>query len=181
MPSLAQQFLINPVAFMHNRAILIPAQVPAGNGEFEFVAQGDAAAVLQRGMVIPGFYVKPVANNDNPFVLPTQHTEPYFMFTDAMNGCQLIAYGPDRQHLIVEHNNYIGLPANYAAHLAAIQATNPAYLFHMTAAMADNIPGQAYDPNHGSNIVGEYSRAGGWRFWVRDRFDQNQGTVYGPF
>lgn len=182
--SLTSQFLASPVTFMRSYAILIPAQVPAKGGTFVFSPQGTSAAVLQvgtTGTVIRGYYVKPVANNNNQYTLPTQMGNAYYMFTDQMNGCQFIAYGPDRQHLTVEHNNFISNPAQYAVRLATIQATNPAYLFHMTSTGVDNIPGSTYNPAHGVNIVGEYSTAGGWRFWVRDRVDLNQGTVYGPF
>ena len=105
---------------MRERAILIPAQISAGNAKFQFVPQGAHAALLQptdQTTNIPGYYARPVANNNNLYALPTQQPDEYYMLTDAMNGCQFLAYGPDRQHVTVEHNNYIDTPANYVTRL----------------------------------------------------------------
>lgn len=182
--SLTSDFLNNHQGFMMGQAILIPAQIPAGNGNFQFQAQGAHAALVQtsaQGTNIPGYYVKPVANNNNVFALPTQQPGTYYMLTDGMNGCQFIAYGPDRQHVTVEHNNFINNPLNYAARLNQVQQNNNPYLFNIGAGANDNVPTGIYDPAHGINIVGEYTTANGWRFWIRDRVDQNQGTLYGPF
>ncbi|MEQ9917125.1 hypothetical protein ABRQ01_10675 [Pectobacterium aroidearum] len=181
--SLTSDFLANHVAFMRDQAILIPAQIPAGNGKFQFVPQGAHAALLQRTdqtTNIPGYYAHAVANNDNIYILPTQQPNKYYMLTDAMNGCQFLAYGPNRQHVTVEHNNYIGNNANYAARLQTIAGQNHAYFFHISAE-GNNIPNGLYNAQQGINIVGEYTTANGWRFWVRDRIDLNNGTVFGPF
>jgi hypothetical protein len=182
--SITSDFLSNSQTFMSNRAILIPAQIPAKNGNFQFQAQGDHAALLQTaaaGTNIHGYYVHPVADNNNIYALPTQQAGTYYMLTDAMNGCQFMAYGPDRQHITVEHNNFISTPANYAVRLNQIQLQNNAYFFHLGAGANDNIVNHVYDPAHGINIIGVYAIASGWRFWVRDRVDQNQGNIYGPF
>ena len=182
--SLTRDFLNNFQNFMHDHVLLVPAQVAPKDGQFKLQAQGNHAAVVENSNSqsdINGYYVHPVANNDNVYALPTQQDETYYMLTDTMNGCQFIAYGPDRQHVTVEHNNYIGNPANYALRLAAIQAQNPAYIWHISAAAADNIVGGTYDPAHGINLVGTYDQQNGWRFWVRERVDQNQGQIYGPF
>lgn len=181
--SLTSDFLANQVTFMRTQAILIPAQIPPRGGNFQFAAQGPNAALLQTANPntnISGYYVHPIANNNNEYALPTQQAGAYYMLTDAMNGCQFLAYGPDRQHVTVEHNNFIGNPANYAVRLAAIAAQHPAYFFHISAGANNNIPAGTYNAQQGINIVGQYSTANGWRFWVRDRIDQNQGTVYGP-
>jgi len=181
---LTTDFLNNPVAFMSNRAILIPNGVTPRNGRFEFTAQGDAAALLrsapQQG--VAGYYVHPVADSPNQYALPTQQAAPYFMFTDQMNGCQFIAYGPDRHHVTVEHNNYIGDPGNYAQQLAAVRADGPAYVFSLTAADANaaDIAGGTYNRLQGVNVVGQYSPQAGWRFFVRDAAGHNRGQVYGP-
>lgn len=182
--SLTTDFLANLPNFMADQAILIPAQIPAKNGNFQFAAQGAHAALMQVATGtpnIPGYYVKPVANNNNEFALPTQQPGTYYMLTDQMNGCQFIAYGPDRQHVTVEHNNFINDPGQYALRLAAIQATHPAYLFHMTAGAANNINAGVYNSMQGVNIVGYYTAGAGWNFRVRDRVDQNNGHVYGPY
>ncbi|OHX10392.1 hypothetical protein BI347_21640 [Chromobacterium sphagni] len=181
--SLTTDFLENPQGFMRSQAILIPAQVSPGNGKYQFSAQGAHAAVLQSTAAspnIPGFYAHPVANNINLFVLPTQQPARYYMFTDGMNGCQFLAYGPDRQHITVEHNNFISDPARYAARLAEVMAQRHAYLLHISPSGVNNIPAGQYNSQQGVNIVGEYAQANGWRFWARDRVDQNQGAVYGP-
>ncbi len=181
--SLTSDFLANPVTFMREQAILIPAQIPAGNAKLQFVPQGAHAALLQltdQTTNIPGYYARPVANNNNLYALPTQQPDKYYMLTDAMNGCQFLAYGPDRQHVTVEHNNYIGNPANYATRLQTIIEQHHAYFFHFSAG-ANDIPNSLYDAQQGINIVGEYTTANGWRFWVRNRVDLNQGTIYGPF
>ena len=62
---------------------------------------------------INGYYVRPLADNNNIYTLPTQQPDTYYMLTDLLNGCQFIAYGQDRQHLTVEHNNFISNPNNY--------------------------------------------------------------------
>ncbi|HXC06993.1 MAG TPA: hypothetical protein VNZ86_19675 [Bacteroidia bacterium] len=180
--SLTTDFLANPIAFMRTQSILIPAQVTGGNGHFQFAAQGAHAAVLQNAGAgnIPGYYAQPVANNNNVFALPTQQPATYSMLTDAMNGCQFLAYGPDRQHITIEHNNFIGNPALYAARLNTITLQNHAYFLHLTATGVNNIPGGTYDPASGLNVVGQYTTANGWRFYVRDNVGANAGTVYGP-
>lgn len=181
--SLTSDFLNNHQNFMRTQAILIPAQIPARDGRFRFIAQGANAALLQTSTEatdIHGYYAQPVANNNNIYPLPTPQPGTYYMLTDGMNGCQFIAYGPDRQHITVEHNNFIGNPANYAARLAVITGQGHAYLFHISAGGNNNIPNGVYDPQQGINVVGEYTTINGWRFWVRDRLDQNQGTIYGP-
>lgn len=182
--SLTTDFLANYQAFMPTHAILIPAQIAAGNGGFQFNAQGVYAALLQTaqaGTNIKGYYVHPVANNNNVFALPTQQPNTYYMLTDALNGCQFIAYGPDRQHVTVEHNNFINNPATYAVRLAQIQQQNYPYLFHITAGAINDITHGSYNPQQGINIVAGYTTISGWQFWVRDRVDQNQGQLYGPF
>ncbi len=181
--SLTSDFLSNYQKFMKGQAILIPNGIQERNGSFKFQAQGAYAAVLQSansGSTIRAFYAKPFANNNNAYALPTQIKKPYFMLTDQMNGCQFMAYGPDRQHVTVEHNNFIGNPANYAARLNTIQLQNNAYIFHISAGVS-NIAGGTYNNLYGINIVGDYTKNSGWRFWVRDRVDQNQGQLYGPF
>ncbi|MCC3409690.1 MAG: hypothetical protein JGK17_29895 [Microcoleus sp. PH2017_10_PVI_O_A] len=182
--SLTSDFLADFKTFMRLQAILIPSQIPARNGNFQFIAQGLHAALVQTaaaGTNIPGYYVHPVANNNNIYALPTQQKGTYYMITDGMNGCQFLAYGPDRQHITVEHNNFINDPANYDVRLKQIQQQNPKYLFHISAGSKDQIANGIYDRAHGINIVGEYTIINGWRFWVRDRVDQNQGQVYDPF
>jgi hypothetical protein len=169
---------------MKKYVILIPAQVPPRNGTFQFHAQGSNAALLQTagsGTAILGYYVHPIANNINQYTLPTQNPQPYYMFTDQMNGCQFIAYGSNRQHVTVEHNNFINNPAKYDERLNKIRQEHPKYLFHMSAGANDQITNGIYDRQHGVNIVSEYTTTNGWRFWVRDRVDQNQGQVHGPF
>ncbi len=182
--TLTANFLMNHQGFMSTHAILIPAQVPANNGRFKLTAQGANAALVEasnQNSDINGFYVHPVANNNNIYILPTQQPDTYYMLTDGMNGCQFIAYGPDRQHITVEHNNFINNAANYTTRLNYIANQNFNYFFHISAGTANNIPNGAYIPMQGINIIGEYRAVNGWRFWVRDRVDQNQGNIYGPF
>lgn len=181
--SLTSNFLADRVTFMRKQAILIPAQIPAGNSSFQFIPQGPHAAYLQpynKTPNISGYYVRAVANNHNLYALPTQQPNKYCMLTDAMNGCQFLAYGPDRQHVTVEHNNYIATPANYVARLQFIAGQHHAYFFHISNG-ANDIPNGLYDAQQGINIVGEYTVANGWQFWVREHVDLDQGTVYGPF
>ncbi len=182
--SLTSDFLTNHQGFMRTHAILIPAQIPARDGTFQFTAQGANAALLQTSTQttnIPGYYVHPVANDNNIYALPTQQTGTYYMLTDGMNGCQFLAYGPDRQHITVEHNNFIDNPANYAARLDHIAGQHHEYFFHISADANNNIPNGIYNNQQGINIIGDYTITNGWRFWVRDRVDQNQGNIYGPF
>jgi len=186
--SLSTDFINSPQNFIINHSILIPGGTTAphaGNGNFQFNANGVNSALLQSsapGTNIAGYYARPVPNNNNVFPLPTQQQNDYFMFTDAMNGCQFIAYGPDRQHVTVEHNNFIGNPAAYALRLAAIVAQGHTYFFHLTAGAAPfNVAQGNYDLLTGLNIIGRYTQQYGWTFWVRDRLDQNIGNLVGPF
>jgi hypothetical protein len=181
--SLTTDFLDNYANFMANQAILIPAQVPKKNQKLDFLPQGAHAAYLKKtdkSVYIPGYYVQPVANNINEYALPTQQPGTYYMFTDAMNGCQFLAYGPDRQHVTVEHNNFIDDNDRYVERLQYITDQNYPYFYHISAGL-NNIPNGTYNFMQGVNIVGEYTVANGWYFSVRDRVDLENGTVYGPF
>lgn len=182
--SLTSDFLNNPQSFIRTRVIGIPGGIPPRDGKFKLVENGTIAALLQtttESVRINGYYVRPLADNNNIYTLPTQQPDTYYMLTDLLNGCQFIAYGQDRQHLTVEHNNFISNPNNYAVRLANIQSQNYPYLWHLTATPQNNIPNGTYNPMQGANIIGEYTGANGWKFWVRDRLDLDTGTVYGPF
>ncbi|EFA7747765.1 TPA: hypothetical protein OF519_005169 [Escherichia coli] len=180
--SLTSYFLSSHVKFMSEQAILIPGQTPPGDSRFQFVPQGEHAALLlltTQTEKIQGYYVHPIANN-NVYSLPSQQRGKYYMFTDAMNGCQFLAYGPDRQHITVEHNNYISYHDNYITRLNFIKEQQHNYFFHLSAG-GNDIPNGLYNSLQGINIVGEYTTINGWRFWVRDHVDLNKGSIYGPF
>jgi hypothetical protein len=172
--SLNSDFSANPAKFIIDHVVLVPGGINAGEGRF-VLTENSAVSCLLKGSTsvsdLRGFHAEPAPNDDNVFALPVTVD---FMFTDLVNGCQFVAYGPDRQHVTVEHNNYIGNPGNYATRLATITAQNHAYFFSLRHNMD-------YDPMQGANVLGNYTRTNGWRFWVRQRQDLDRGTLGGPF
>ncbi len=166
-------FAANPAQFIVTKAILIPGGINAGAGRFNLADNGNASCLLQATNSprdLRGYYAKPLPNANNDFALPTTSD---YMFTDLLNGCQFMAYGADRQHVTVEHNNFITTPANYAARYLTVHGAGHAYFFGMR-------PVTDYNALQGLCIIGTYDRQNGWRFWVRQRVDLARGVLAGP-
>lgn len=179
--SLNSDFYSNTKYFMQNRAILTPSSINAKMGDFQLITEGNYASLLSKATSsdkIPGYFVKAMPNSINEYALPTQQSDLFVMYTDQLNGCQFIAYGPDRQHIVVEHNNFISNPALYAERLREVIAQKPEFLFYMSPGDTNNILNHTYNKLQGLNIVGRYSKAAGWSFYVRDRLDMPAGNVY---
>lgn len=187
---LTPAFLDDFKSFMRYNVILIPDTVPPKNGRFKLIKSSEHAALLQVSSnepTVSGYHAKALPDNDNLYALPTQNQEPYYMFTPQLNGCQFISYGSDHQHVTVEHNNYVSSPnpsEQYRQHWEEveqkIQQHGYKYSYHVSASDMDDIENFKYKPLHGINIVGEYTKASGWYFWIRDRVDQDTGNLHGP-
>ncbi len=118
---------------------------------------------------IRAYYLLGLPNNNNSYALPNDVP---FMITMHLSGCQFMAYGPDRDHVTVEHNNYITAPGNYALRQGVVAAANHAFFFQVR-------PGIEYQPMQLANVVG--IRGGtGWQFYLRTQAFTQPGPVTGP-
>ena len=171
--ALNQDFERNPFGFIGTKVILVPGGIPAGEGRFRLAENTAHSCLLQASQNpadLKGYYVKPEPDAINRYPLSNLVN---FMFTDCLNGCQFIAYGPDRHHVTVEHNNFLHNPGQYQQQEGQVRQQNHPYFFILR-------PHQDYNTQQGACIVGTYDRTNGWRFFVRLRVDQDQGPLTGP-
>ena len=171
--ALNQDFERSPFGFIRTKVILIPAGILAGEGRFRLAENAAQSCLLQASRDpsdLKGYYVKPEPNSNNQYQLSNLVN---FMFTDAMNGCQFIVYGPDRHHVTVEHNNFFNNPGQYQQREQQVRQQNHPYFFILR-------PHQDYNPLQGVCIIGTYDKTNGWRFFIRQRVDQNEGPLMGP-
>jgi hypothetical protein len=186
---LNKEFIIGPVAFMQQNFIYAPDNgLVNGPGQFgltevstrptkscrigNFASTTAQASTRWHGKgshPISAYYLLGLPNNDNMQALPNH--VPY-MFTMHLSACQFLAYGPDRNNVTVEHNNYIGNPALYAARQLLIAGANHPFFFQVR-------PGVEYNPMQLANVVGMRTGAG-WQFYLRTQAFAQPGPVTGP-
>jgi hypothetical protein len=179
---LNKQFMANPVFFMRHHFIHVPVGAGGGllangRGRFGLTAiahggcmLGNFASTSLFAHPIDAYFLLANPNNLNVQALPNNVR---FMFTNHLNGCQFLAYGPNRNNLTVEHNNWLAGPAaNYPNRVNAIAAAGHAYFFRVR-------PGIDYNIMQGANVVGVRG-GGGWQFYVRRNANINPGMITGP-
>lgn len=115
------------------------------------------------------YYLKAVANDNN--VGGNFPNGADIMFTSTIQGCQFLAYGASRAAPTVEHNNWIGTPANYDTryNTVAAGATHKVRF--------GNGNGYALDNYHTYNIVGIKQTSGVWNFYVQTSDLTNPGAI----
>ncbi|MDQ8021123.1 MAG: hypothetical protein REI94_04745 [Moraxellaceae bacterium] len=179
---LNKSFINNPTGFMASNFIHVP--VGAGGGalmqgvsQFGLTTIGGGGCILGNfasnsyfAHPIHAFFLLANPNAYNTQVLPLNAD---VMFTNHLNGCQFLAYGPDRNNVTVEHNNWLNGPAsNYTNRAAAIAGAGHGFFFQLR-------PGIEYNVMDGANVVGVRG-PGGWQFYVRHDANANPGPVTGP-
>ena len=181
-------FLASPQRFMATHTINTPQGIGnikstslprSGVGEFDLFARmggtglGGAGAVelrtytdtlMRHGNKIHAFLLNALPNQDNKETLPVTVR---IMLTNLLNGCQFMAYGPDRKHLTVEHNNYFGDRGQYSTHYNKIQGQPHAIFCALKPVMeTTTTAGDEYAVAGMANIVGVRADDG-WHFFVR--------------
>jgi len=181
---LNKEFLSDPIKFLGDYCIMVSDGLRGGPGRFDlklfnkktracqlvnFASRTPEATDLESfgSHPINAYYAGARANNDNVQTLPNNVD---FMFTMHMSGCQFLAYGPDRHHVTVEHNNYLdGVSGNYAVHFDQLVLRHPSPLgFLFSVRPRIDYAGEAY-------VLG-VRRGTGWWFYHR----VPSATVTGP-
>lgn len=185
MPSLTESFNDSPQVFIMSHTILVlaggnPAQpnFQTGTGRFllEDANTGPGTCFLRNASLLTwdrfnAFLLFAGPNAANAAALPNDVDR---FITNDLSGCQFMAYGPDRNNLTVEHNNYIANNAQYALQYAAIQAQNHAVFIALRPVNNANPNADEYNFQLGANVVG-VRKADGWHFYVRVATTQHYG------
>lgn len=173
------EFMANPAGFISNRWLMVPSVIGLNNGAgtFGIYPNGNHGAIVRPFVrnsywshPMRAYYLKPAPNAENSHVLPNDVS---YMFTDTMNGCQFLAYGPDRNNVTVEHNNYFGgTAANYVTRRNLIQGAGHAFYWEVR-------PNQEYNPLQGAVVIGVRSGVG-WQFYLRLNANMAFNAATGP-
>ncbi|GLQ98824.1 hypothetical protein [Dyella mobilis] len=152
-----------------------------GNGSFRFE---DAGAGGGGNLLKPAgwkdlldyfnaFYLGATPNQNNNIALSNQNS---LFLTADLSGCQFLAYGPDRNNLTVEHNNFFaGGNAAYVARYNLIQGAGHAVFIALRPSAIATQQADEYYIIEGANIIG-VKKADGWHFYARTRTDR----AFGP-
>lgn len=183
------EFAANPALWIMTHRYVVPTAsyvgapgaLPTGDGAFLFEAtdRGVNGYILRTAGwsalfdYFNAFYLAALPNQDNNVALT--NTSSLFLTAD-LSGCQFLAYGPDRNNLTVEHNNYIGGGVTYAGRYAAIQGANHAVFMALRPSTVVTANADEYYIIEGANIVGQ-KRADGWHFFARKRSDRGFGPT----
>ena len=152
-----------------------------GDGSFKFEDAGAGGRgyllkqVRWRDMLdyFHAFYLSALPNQNNAAALSNQHS---LFLTADLSGCQFLAYGPDRHHLTVEHNNYFaGGHAAYQARYDFIRSAGHNIVLALRPSAKETQQADEYYIIEGANIVG-LKKADGWHFYARTRTDR----AFGP-
>jgi hypothetical protein len=94
-----------------------------------------------------------------------------------MSGCQFLAYGPNRNHLTVEHNNYFRSGgATYVKRYNQVQGAGHAIFISLwPSANVTQYPDEYYIIE-GANVVG-VKKADRCHFYSRTRTDSGYGPT----
>lgn len=190
--SLTRDFDANPLTWMMTHRYVSPAAsyvgapgaLATGDGAFRFddrmVFAGNGGCLLQvadwRSPIdrFSAFYLGAQPNQDNAAVL--SNTSRRFLTAD-LSGCQFLAYGPDRNTLTVEHNNYFaGVGAGYAGRYGHIHGQGHAIFIALRPSTVPTAAADEYNILEGANIVG-IRKADGWHFYARKQTDRRFGPT----
>jgi hypothetical protein len=179
-----QSFKENPLDFMRRNFIHTASNGHVmGVGQFgikRIASAGEhgGAGVMLGNFTSTSYFAHPLGaffllaqpQHDNVAALPNTVD---FMFTNHMNGCQFLAYGPDRHNLTIEHNNYFGgVGGSYAGRRAVLDGH--AFVFTLEPGGTSGALGggrHGYIAQGGANVIGVRDAALGWQFFVRTHAD----------
>jgi len=190
--SLTSEFDANPQVWIMTHRFIVPlasyvgapGSIHTGIGRFRFeetnAGPGGSLLKTANGLLdfdyFHGFFLAADPNNDNSIALPNTTTK---FVTCDLSGCQFLAYGPNRNNLTVEHNNYLNLGAvNYPNRYNLINGQGHAVFMALRPNFnpAVPVPGDEYNPLNGANVVG-VQKGDGWHFYARKRTDQQFGST----
>jgi hypothetical protein len=191
--SVTSEFDANPQVWIMTHRFVVPiasyvgapGSIPTGVGRLKFHedpfgALGGCllrlAPDLNDADCAYAFFLAAAPNNDNSAALP--NGTPRFLTCD-LSGCQFLAYGPNRNNLTVEHNNYVGGGGvNYTNRYNLINGQGHAVFIALRPNFAaPQFPAvDEYDPTLGANVVGVYTGTG-WHFYARKKTDRQFGPT----
>lgn len=124
---------------------------------------------------VPANYLPAVL--DDASVLELDPHAPY-MFTADLSGCMFAAYGPDAEHVTVEHVNQRTSQArvNIAARCEQIMADHHAFCKIVCRASGPNIPQGVYTYADNAAVFGLLTGKE-WSFYFRPDPDQNTSIL----
>jgi len=177
MPTISEDFVACPPRFIMTHTILVliggnplAPNFQTGTGRFflEDANTGPGTCFLRNAPFLSldrfdAFLLFAGPNGNNTAALPNNVG---LFLTSDMHGCQFMAYGPDRNNLTVEHNNFIGDPTQYATRYATIQAQNHAVFIALRPVQNAQPAANEYNFQLGANVIG-MRKADGWHFFVR--------------
>ena len=183
--SLSSDFKNSPqVWIMTHTYLVIQGNNPSGPAfttgtasfRFEDANTGPGTCFLRKAGLLDfdcfkAFLLTAAPNSDNSFALPNDVD---LFLTADMHGCQFFAYGADRNHLTVEHNNYITTPASYGVRHGVVTGGVHATTIALRPVTAPQPAADEYNFALGANVVG-LRKDDGWHFFVRTSTTQAYG------
>lgn len=159
-----------------------PGALRTGDGSFRFEdagAGGGGNLLRTAGWsdltdYFNAFFLGATPNQDNSVALSSKNS---LFLTADMSGCQFLAYGPDRNNLTVEHNNYFaGGGATYLARYNHINGGGHNIFMALRPSAIATQQADEYYIIEGANVVG-VKKADGWHFYARTRTDRGFGPT----
>jgi hypothetical protein len=188
--SVTSEFEGSPLTWIMTHRFVTPAAsyigargaLPTGNGSFRFedAGAGGGGNLLKKATwgdlldYFNAFYLSAAPNQPNNAALSNDNT---LFLTADLSGCQFMAYGPDRNNLTVEHNNYLaGGAAAYLARYNLIHGAGHAVFVALRPSTVVTQQADEYYIIEGANIIG-VRKADGWHFYARTRTDRGFGPT----
>jgi hypothetical protein len=159
-----------------------PGALATGNGSFKFedAGAGGGGNLLRTAgwsdlaNYFNAFFLSAQPNQDNSVAL--SNTNNLFLTAD-MSGCQFLAYGPDRNNLTVEHNNYFtGGGATYLNRYNLVHGAGHNIFVALRPSAGVTQAANEYYIIEGANVVG-VKKGDGWHFYSRTRTDRGYGPT----
>lgn len=186
--SVTSEFAASPQVWIMTHRFVTPAAsyvgapgaLPTGDGRFRFEdagAGGGGNLLRVAGLLsfdyFNAFYLGAAPNQDNRIGLSNTNT---LFLTADLSGCQFLAYGPDRNNLTVEHNNYFAVGgATYINRYNLVRGANHNVFIALRPSTVVTQHADEYYIIEGANIVG-VKKPDGWHFYARTRTDR----AFGP-
>lgn len=188
--SVTSEFEARPQTWIMTHRFVTPAAsyvgaagaLPTGDHSFRFedAGAGGGGNLLRLAKwqdmldYFNAFYLGAAPNQDNSVAL--SNTNNLFLTAD-LSGCQFLAYGPDRNNLTVEHNNYFaGGGATYLARYNLVHGGGHNVFIALRPSAIPTQQANEYYIIEGANIIG-VRKADGWHFYARTRTDRGFGPT----
>ena len=182
-------FIANPTVFLKTHRIIVKLSNSRGQTKFQTgVGSFDLVDAKTPGACFVEPYVDSFFRHGNrigAFMLWGRPNQPNdtllsnavnYMVTINLSGCQFMAYGPDRNNLTVEHNNYLGENDEYANRYQQIQNQNNAIFCALRPSFNVNVDPDEYFVENGAMVVG-WKKDDGWHFYARKNTHKVDGEV----